>query len=260
MSETDMIRVGDPLPRLASVEPANGPFSVAVTWADGARAGRTDIVDLAPMIHTFKVFRPLRDDRRLFASVRLGEDGASIVWGDDENLDVGVESLEDLVEETMTSGEFAMFLKRNNLSLDAAAAQLGISRRLVAYYAKERDVPRHIALACRYLDLTLAPTPEPVPLTVWEGVGARVYATKEEAIASARCILGPGRQVGSGRGLWHLNPTCDGQIMMGVAQGSVPADGCRHMVSLSWPPASTSLAAGPARVGDQTFPYPVRHG
>ena len=44
------------------------------------------------------------------------------------------------------------FSTRNNLSLDAAAGQLGISRRLVAYYAKNRPVPRYIALACKYLE------------------------------------------------------------------------------------------------------------
>src|SRR5208337_4934684 len=34
--------------------------------------------------------------------------------------------------------------------------QLGISRRLVAYYSSKRQVPRYIALACRYLDRELA--------------------------------------------------------------------------------------------------------
>ena len=61
----------------------------------------------------------------------------------------------------MTPADFSAFLERHALSLDAAAAELGISRRLVAYYAKEREVPRYIALACAYLDeaLTLAAEP-----------------------------------------------------------------------------------------------------
>jgi lambda repressor-like predicted transcriptional regulator len=52
----------------------------------------------------------------------------------------------------MTNADFAGFLKRNGLSLDAAAIQLGVSRRLVAYYAKDRPVPRYIALACKAIE------------------------------------------------------------------------------------------------------------
>jgi hypothetical protein len=153
MSETDFIAVGDPLPRLAAVEPANGPTSVSVAWASGSRAGRTEVIDLAPIIYTFKVFRPLRENPALFASVRLGEWGASILWGDNPDLEVGADALEELAEETMTNMDFASFMKRHRLSLDTTAAWLGVSRRLVAYYAKERQIPRPIALACKYLDL-----------------------------------------------------------------------------------------------------------
>jgi hypothetical protein len=136
------------------VEPANGPTSVSVTWASGSRAGRTELIDLAPIIYTFKIFRLLRENPTLFASVRLGEWGASILWGDDNpDLEVGADALEELAEETMTNMDFASFMKRHRLSLDATAAWLGVSRRLVAYYAKERYIPRPIALACKYLDL-----------------------------------------------------------------------------------------------------------
>ena len=43
-------------------------------------------------------------------------------------------------------------MRRNGYTFDSVAAELGISRRLAAYYAKEREIPRHIALACHYLD------------------------------------------------------------------------------------------------------------
>ncbi|MBV8746324.1 MAG: hypothetical protein JO134_14905 [Xanthobacteraceae bacterium] len=52
----------------------------------------------------------------------------------------------------MSSADFRAWLERHNFTYDAAAAQLGISRRLVAYYASKRDLPRYIVLACRYLD------------------------------------------------------------------------------------------------------------
>jgi hypothetical protein len=143
MSETDMIAVGDPLPKLASVEPANSPTSVSVAWASGSRAGMTEIIDLAPMIYTFKVFRPLRDDPALFRTVHLGEWGASIIWKGHDDLDIGADALEELAREQMTPEDFQAFMKR-----------LGISRRLVAYYAKERLIPRTVALACKYIDMS----------------------------------------------------------------------------------------------------------
>ncbi|GJE81551.1 DUF2442 domain-containing protein [Methylorubrum thiocyanatum] len=152
MSATDRITVGEPLPRLASVV-AGGPYEVALTWAEGARVGRSDVVDLAPIILTYKVFRPLREDAAQFRAVRLGEGGRSIVWPDDADLDIGADSLEGLAEETMTNADFAAFLQRHGLTYDAAAAHLGISRRMVAYYAKSHAVPRVLALACRYIDL-----------------------------------------------------------------------------------------------------------
>jgi hypothetical protein len=37
------------------------------------------------------------------------------------------------------------------LSLDGMAAQLGIARRLVADYRKDKPIPKSIALAVRYL-------------------------------------------------------------------------------------------------------------
>lgn len=154
MSETDMIVVGEPLPRIASVATTDLPYTVTVTWETGARAGRTDTIDLAPIILTFKVFRPLRDDTALFATVRLGEWGASIVWPGDADLDIGADSLEEMAEGAMTNAEFAAFLQRHDLTLDAAAARLGLSRRMVAYYAKSHDIPRVVALACKYLDLS----------------------------------------------------------------------------------------------------------
>ncbi|WP_082531803.1 DUF2442 domain-containing protein [Methylobacterium sp. Leaf469] len=163
MSATDTITVGRALPKLASVEPANGPFSVSVTWASGSRTWRTDIVDLAPIIFTFKVFKPLRDNPELFRSVKVGEWGASLVWPGNDDLDIGAESVEEMAEEVMTNSDFTAFLKRTGFTLDAAAAQLGIARRLVAYYAKDREIPRYIALACRQLEAGALEKPGATP-------------------------------------------------------------------------------------------------
>ncbi len=110
------------------------------------------MVDLAPLILSKKIFAPLREDKALFRTVHVVEDGAAIAWGADGAIDVAATTVESLADETMTSVDFSDFLRRNGFSFDAAAAQLGISRRLVAYYAQERTIPRYIALACAYLD------------------------------------------------------------------------------------------------------------
>ncbi|KTS25233.1 hypothetical protein NS228_01725 [Methylobacterium indicum] len=152
MSGTEIVTVGRRLPKLATAAPTGKPFTVDVTWAEGERTGQTDTVNLAPVIFTFTIFRPLRDGTVSFGGVQIGEWGAALVWEGYPDLEIGAESVEELAAETMTNHDFAAFLKRNHLTLDAAAAHLGIARRLVAYYAKEREIPRYIALACRYLD------------------------------------------------------------------------------------------------------------
>lgn len=150
MSEINMIAIGEELPCLKSIQPAGG-FSVTVEWAVGARKGKIETVDLSPSILTFKLYRPLRDDEALFATVHLVEDGDAIAWGDG-SIDMAATTVEQLAEEVMTNDDFAAFLKRNELTLDAAAGHLGISRRQVAYYAKSRAVPRLVALACEALE------------------------------------------------------------------------------------------------------------
>lgn len=160
MSETDLISIGDALPVLASVTVGNGPYVVIVEWAEGSRAGTSEAIDLASVILTYKTFRPLRDDPALFATVRLSEYGDAIDWGRDDSLAVSGATLERLAEEVMTPAKFSEFMKRNKLTLDATAAQLGISRRMAAYYAKERDVPRYIALACKQLEQEMSPLPQ----------------------------------------------------------------------------------------------------
>ena len=129
--------------------PTRIPSLSSGSWAF-ARNDRDD--DLAPHVLTFALYRPLRENRELFETVHVAADGAAIAWGPGEEIDMPATAIERLATDAMSNGDFAAFLTRNNLSLDAAAGQLGISRRLVAYYAKNRPVPRYIALACRYLE------------------------------------------------------------------------------------------------------------
>ena len=142
----DPIRVGDPLPVLAGARPDHG-LAVTVNWADGPRAGRTETVDLAPVVMTLRFYAPLRRDAALFATVTVAGDGSALSWGGGR-LDMAATTVERLAREAMSPEDFRTFLSRHHLTLDAAAAILGISRRQVGYFAAGKPVPRLVALAC----------------------------------------------------------------------------------------------------------------
>jgi uncharacterized protein YbdZ (MbtH family) len=90
-------------------------------------------------------------DAAVFSRVQVGEGGHSVVWPGD--LDMGAARLWELTLEQNGRADAAEFIRwrwRHGLSLSAAAAALGISRRQVAYYASgEEAVPRPVLLACK---------------------------------------------------------------------------------------------------------------
>jgi hypothetical protein len=147
MSESDeIIDSGVPLPRIASVRPIS-PYSLAVKWADGLRAGREDLVDVRPIIFSYKVYRPLRTEG-LFLTGHIADEGNAVAWGDGDDLDMSADMIHSLAEQMMTPKEFVDFLTRNGLTQEAAAAQLGRSRRQIATYATTGPIPRIVAWAC----------------------------------------------------------------------------------------------------------------
>ncbi|HEV2154593.1 hypothetical protein [Bradyrhizobium sp.] len=146
MSANDAVDSGIPVPRLATVQPLHD-FVLRVKWAEGARAGREDFVDVSPAIFSYKVYRPLRDEN-LFLTGILVEDGDAVAWGDTEDLMMSADTIQSLAQESWTPKEFADFLIRNRLTQEAAAALLGRSRRQIATYATKGPIPRVIALAC----------------------------------------------------------------------------------------------------------------
>lgn len=131
--------------RIASVRLA-GHYALRICWISGT----TWNVDLHKLVFGLKGLRPLRD-RDAFAQVEVGEGGHSVTWPDD--LDVGADRLWELSLEQNGHADAAQFLRwrwRHGLSLSAAADALGLSRRMVAYYATgEREVPRTVLLACK---------------------------------------------------------------------------------------------------------------
>jgi hypothetical protein len=141
------------MPRLSGVRKAKD-LGVVVTWADGSRAGRTETIDLSPLVDSLKFYKPLRDNARLRATVHLIEDGHAIAWGGDDAVDMAATSLEHLAEEAMTSEDLRAFIAHQNLTHSALAALLGYSRRQIELYLSgEQPIPRVVALACHAIKL-----------------------------------------------------------------------------------------------------------
>lgn len=140
----EVVRVGGPLPRIAAARPLDGR-KVAVTW----RSGSTTIVDLAPALESRRIYIPLRADDALFATLRVSQHGDAIEW--DGGLDFSAVWLDRLPPATFDNEDFRQAMDDLGMTLDGMAAQLEISRRQVADYRKDKPIPRHIALAVRYL-------------------------------------------------------------------------------------------------------------
>lgn len=147
MSANDIEDTGIPMPRLESVRASTGR-KIDVRWSAGRRAGKSEQIDLAPIIGTYRIFRPLRDNDKLFATVKLVDNGSVIAW-DGADLELPADAVEALAEQTMTPAAFAAFMKRFNLTETAVAAILGYSRRQIGYFKTTGPIPRVVALACK---------------------------------------------------------------------------------------------------------------
>lgn len=164
LPDDEVVVFGDELPRLAAVRIVpmvhKSPMEsagrrVKVTWRDG----RDAVVDLAPVIMSHRHFIPLRpgqpgaDD--LFRTVRIGADGMALEW-DAPAAGAVLELVADWVAELpavdLTNADFRRIMDdKLDLSLDGMAAQLGVSRRLVADYRGSKPIPPTVAYATRYL-------------------------------------------------------------------------------------------------------------
>jgi hypothetical protein len=149
MSANDIVDSGIPLPRMTSVRPVSD-YSLEVRWADGPRKGRLDLIDVSPAIFSYKVYRPLRDER-FFLTGAIAEDGDAIAWHGDD-LMMSADTIQSLAQESWTPKEFTDFLSRNSLTQEAAAALLGRSRRQIANYVAVGPIPRVVTLACYGLE------------------------------------------------------------------------------------------------------------
>ena len=112
-----------PMPRIESVRAA-GDLRIEIKWAHGTRQGRSEIVDLAPLVNQYRFYRPLRASPELFASVRLEDGGETLEWGDG-GIDMPAVHVERLAEEQMTAGDFREFLGRNALDARSRCRDAG---------------------------------------------------------------------------------------------------------------------------------------
>lgn len=142
------INVGPPMPQISTLA-AKDKLCLEVTWKEGLRRGKSDVVDLSPLVKSFKFYKPLLK-APIFTTARLNDDGHAVVW--DGDIDMSAMSIERLAEESMNAAEFRTFMKTLDLTQDQAAALLGYGRRQIAHYAQgTRPIPRIVALACRRL-------------------------------------------------------------------------------------------------------------
>jgi hypothetical protein len=98
-----MTRLTIPLPRISAIEVVDH-LVLRVTWCAGIRNGRTDTVELSPLVNVLKFYRPIRD-KNLFRTAHLIEDGRAVAWGDDK-IDMPAADLEQLAEESMAADDF----------------------------------------------------------------------------------------------------------------------------------------------------------
>jgi DNA-binding transcriptional regulator YiaG len=139
------------LPRIVAVTADKKPLTLRIRWNKGDESR----VDVSGLIETFRVYEPLRRSPDLFRQARVGEHGTDIVWSDE--IDMAADTLWRLAQEqagiTLSPDACKHWRERHAFTLDTAAAALGISRRMVAYYEQgKKPIPRVVALATRGLE------------------------------------------------------------------------------------------------------------
>lgn len=134
----------DDMPRIDAVETLDGR-KIRVNW----RGGGTNIVDITPALASRRVFLRLRTDDELFRTARVSEFGNAIEWEDGAELTAIW--IERLAPVSLRNEEFRTAMDELGYSLDGMASRLGLSRRLVASYRKDKPIPETVGLAVRYL-------------------------------------------------------------------------------------------------------------
>jgi hypothetical protein len=125
-----------------------GPLTVELDWS----TGETMIANLADWTNPpFDAFL----SPEFFSLMKLEEwGGHGLDWPG--GLDLGADNLYELCRKQSglpTASDFDTWMKRNGLSLSAAAETLGMTRRMITHYRTgSRPIPKVVGLACRGVD------------------------------------------------------------------------------------------------------------
>lgn len=132
---------------LTNVRP-EAPTTLHLTYADDEHF----TVDIADLIATHESLAGL-ERPSIFVTARPDEWGGSVIWNDDDDLELAADNLRARAIEQAggCSHEHILnWMHKHDLTLDSAADALGISRRMLAYYRSgAMPVPRTVALAMR---------------------------------------------------------------------------------------------------------------
>lgn len=139
-----MTKSGMAIGRIVSLAVA-GPGKLELEWDDGHGAA----VDLGEIIANHPGLKPIRA-AKAFAKAALSADGWSVEWPG--GVDFGAPQLrrwaDEQAGETMRADDFRSWMETHALTLDGAAEALGLSRRMIAYYASgEKPIPKTVLLA-----------------------------------------------------------------------------------------------------------------
>ena len=125
---------------------AESPSLLTILW----RSGKQTRVDISEYLNS-PGYEKLKEPM-FFVSASVEEWGHGVEWADGE-IGIDADSIYRLGKEqagcAFPVSEFNAWMERNGLSLSAAAAALGITRRTVVYYhGGHKPIPIYIKLAC----------------------------------------------------------------------------------------------------------------
>jgi hypothetical protein len=125
---------------------AEPPSRLTIVW----NSGKQTRVDISEYLDSPGYER--LQEAAYFASAVVEEWGHGVEWADGE-LGIDADALYRLGKEqaglAFPVNDFNAWMERNKLSLSAAAAALGITRRTIVYYhGGHKPIPTYIKLAC----------------------------------------------------------------------------------------------------------------
>lgn len=113
--------------------------------------GERGTVDMKQAVGGLRAVRGILNPL-VFPKARAVDLGRSVAWPGDENWELAADTLRaHMIEQQggFSHANLIEWMARNDLTLDQAAVELGMSRRMLAYYRNgSKPIPRTVALAC----------------------------------------------------------------------------------------------------------------